>query len=189
MFKFARFVLLRAWLAMMTLAIVSFIVFNLMELVPGNCAERYVAYKNTQGQGITKEDIRAEKSAWGSTSRMLCAGSTGCRASLRVVTLANRACGGLGVNQLVGQEVPIVPWDLPDGVIFAYLIAIPVGIISATADNPFLNNSLRFVSYLGLAMPNFLLALMIMLFSTVVFGDSLTGSARNSGTLPGRTSA
>jgi peptide/nickel transport system permease protein len=30
-----------------------------------------------------------------------------------------------------------------------------------------LNNSLRFVSYLGLAMPNFLLALMIMLFSTV----------------------
>ena len=31
------------------------------------------------------------------------------------------------------------------------------------------------MSYLGLAMPNFLLALMIMLFSTVVFGDSLTG--------------
>ena len=61
MFKFARFVLLRAWLAMMTLTIVSFIVFSLMELVPGNCAERYVAYKNTQGQGITKEDIRAEE--------------------------------------------------------------------------------------------------------------------------------
>ena len=50
-----------------------------------------------------------------------------------------------------------------------------MGIISATANNPFANNSLRFVSYLGLAMPNFLLALMIMLFSTVVFGDSLTG--------------
>jgi peptide/nickel transport system permease protein len=31
------------------------------------------------------------------------------------------------------------------------------------------------VSYLGLALPNFLLALMIMLFSTVMFGDSLTG--------------
>jgi peptide/nickel transport system permease protein len=38
-----------------------------------------------------------------------------------------------------------------------------------------LNNTLRLVSYLGLALPNFLLALMIMLFSTVVFGDSLTG--------------
>ena len=38
-----------------------------------------------------------------------------------------------------------------------------------------MNGTLRFVSYLGLAMPNFLLALMIMLFSTVFFGDSLTG--------------
>ena len=59
--------------------------------------------------------------------------------------------------------------------LLAYLIAIPVGIISATSKSPVVNNSLRFVSYLGLAMPNFLLALMIMLFSTVVFGDSLTG--------------
>ena len=51
--------------------------------------------------------------------------------------------------------------------------------MSATSDNAFLNNSLRFVSYLGLAMPNFLLALMIMLISTVVFGDSLTGLFSN----------
>ena len=59
--------------------------------------------------------------------------------------------------------------------VVAYAIAIPVGIIAATSKNPFLNNSLRLVSYLGLALPNFLLALMIMLFSTMVFGDSLTG--------------
>ena len=38
-----------------------------------------------------------------------------------------------------------------------------------------MNNSLKFISYLGLAMPNFLLALMIMLFSTIYFGDTLTG--------------
>ena len=38
-----------------------------------------------------------------------------------------------------------------------------------------LNNSLRFISYLGLALPNFLLALVIMLISTIYFGDSLTG--------------
>ena len=41
--------------------------------------------------------------------------------------------------------------------------------------SPVLNNGLRLVSYLGLALPNFLLALMIMLFSTMVFGDTLTG--------------
>ena len=56
-----------------------------------------------------------------------------------------------------------------------YAIAIPVGIISAASNNAFMNNSLKFISYLGLAMPNFLLALMIMLFSTIYFGDTLTG--------------
>ena len=50
----------------------------------------------------------------------------------------------------------------------AYLIAIPVGIISAATNNPYLNNGLKLVSYLGLAIPNFLLALMVMLFSTTI---------------------
>jgi len=59
--------------------------------------------------------------------------------------------------------------------IAAYLIAIPIGIISASSTSALANNTLRFVSYLGLALPNFLLALIIMLASTVWFGDSLTG--------------
>ena len=48
-------------MAVITLLIVSLIVFTLMELVPGTCAERYLAFKNTQGSGITVEDIEAEK--------------------------------------------------------------------------------------------------------------------------------
>ncbi|HFQ15105.1 MAG TPA: ABC transporter permease, partial [Rhodobacteraceae bacterium] len=49
MLQFARFTATRATLAVMTLLLVSFIVFSLMELVPGDCAERYIAFKNTQG--------------------------------------------------------------------------------------------------------------------------------------------
>ena len=51
----------RAVMAVFTLLMVSLIVFTLMELVPGTCAERYLAFKNTQGSGITVEDIEAEK--------------------------------------------------------------------------------------------------------------------------------
>ena len=51
--------------------------------------------------------------------------------------------------------------------------------ISASSKNAVANNSLRFVSYLGLALPNFLLALIIMLISTVLFGDSMTGLFSN----------
>ncbi|MEM8741196.1 MAG: ABC transporter permease, partial [Pseudomonadota bacterium] len=59
--QFVQFVIVRAAMAVFTLALVSLIVFSLMELVPGDCAERYVAFKNTQGQQITVADIEAER--------------------------------------------------------------------------------------------------------------------------------
>jgi len=32
-----------------------------MELVPGNCAERYLSFKQSSGQNITFQDIAAEE--------------------------------------------------------------------------------------------------------------------------------
>jgi ABC-type dipeptide/oligopeptide/nickel transport system permease component len=65
MANFLRFVATRAVLAVITLLLVSFLVFTLMEMVPGDCAERYLAYKNTQGQNLTREDIDAERARLG----------------------------------------------------------------------------------------------------------------------------
>ena len=61
MINFIQFITTRAFLAIITLLAVSFIVFALMELVPANCAERYLAFKNTQGSNITIEDIEAQE--------------------------------------------------------------------------------------------------------------------------------
>jgi peptide/nickel transport system permease protein len=44
MLQFGRFALTRAIMALITLLIVSIVVFSLMELVPGDCAERYLSY-------------------------------------------------------------------------------------------------------------------------------------------------
>ena len=174
MLQFARFAGTRAVLAIITLMMVSFIVFTLMELVPGDCAERYLAFKDTQGGGISVADIEAERvrlgldkpyiTRWASWIVNAFQGKFGDSCILRV-----------NIAQLLGDKFWISLWICLSSLLLAYTIAIPIGIISATSKNPFLNNSLRFVSYLGLAMPNFLLALMIMLFSTMVFGDTLTG--------------
>ena len=174
MYQFARFAATRAALAVITLVIVSFIVFSLMELVPGDCAERYLAFKNTQGSQISVADIEAERVRlgldkpylvrWGSWIFNAFQGEFGDSCILRV-----------NIAQLLGEKFWISLAICLTSLVLAYLIAIPVGIIAATSKNALLNNSLRFVSYLGLAMPNFLLALMIMLFSTIYFGDSLTG--------------
>ena len=175
MLQFGQFVLTRAFLAIVTLLTVSFIVFTLMEMVPANCAERYLSYKSFQGGQISQEDIAAEERRlgldepyvirWaGWAGNVFFKGDFGDSCILRV-----------SINQLLGQKFWISLGICLASLMLAYIIAIPLGIYSATANKPGLNSTLRFVSYLGLAMPNFLLALMIMLASTVLFGDSLTG--------------
>ncbi len=174
MYLFARFVLVRAVMAIVTLVIVSSIVFSLMELVPGDCAERYLAFKNTQGSQISIADIDAERVRLGLDKPFV----------TRWVKWITHAFEGdfgescilrLNISRLLGEKFYISLGLCLTALAFAYAIALPVGIISATSNNKVLNNSLRLVSYLGLALPNFLLALMIMLFSTVMFGNSLTG--------------
>ena len=173
--QFAHFLLTRAAMAIVTLLLVSFIVFSLMEMVPGTCAERYLAYKNTQGQGITVEDIEAEEKRLGLDRPFLVRWASWIGNVFLRGDFGESCILRVRINELLGTKIWLSLGICFVALLFAYLIAIPVGIVSATANNPIANNTLRFVSYLGLAMPNFLLALMIMLFSTMVFGDSLTG--------------
>lgn len=179
MLQFLQFTAIRAAMALFTLFLVSLIVFTLMEMVPGNCAERYLAFKNTQGAGISVEDIAAEERRlgldkpfivrWGEwTADAFLRGEFGDSCILR-----------LNINDLLGDKFFISLAICLSALALAYLIALPVGIIAATSSNATLNGGLRFFSYLGLAMPNFLLALIIMLISTVLFGDSLTGLFSN----------
>ena len=162
-------------MAVVTLLTVSLIVFTLMEMVPGPCAERYLAFKNTQGSQISIDDIKAEEKRlgldrpflvrWGSwVGNVFVKGEFGDSCILR-----------LNINQLLADKFWISLGICLAALILSYLIAIPVGIFSASSNSPATNNALRFVSYLGLALPNFLLALIIMLAATVIFGDSLTG--------------
>jgi len=174
MLQFSRFVAIRGMLAILTLILVSFIVFTLMEMVPGDCAERYLAFKNSQGSVISLADIDAERVRLGLDKPYIQ------RWSLWIVNAFQGEFGNscilrLNISELLGQKFWLSLVLCLSALILAYVIAIPVGILAATSKNAYLNNSLRLVSYLGLALPNFLLALMIMLFSTVMFGDSLTG--------------
>ena len=175
MAQFLQFAFTRAVMAIITLLTVSLIVFTLMELVPGTCAERYLAFKNTQGSQISIADIQAEEKRlgldrpflvrWGSwVGNVFFKGEFGDSCILR-----------LNINQLLADKFWISLGICLAALILSYLIAVPIGIISASSTSAATNNTLRFISYLGLALPNFLLALIIMLFSTVTFGDSLTG--------------
>ena len=165
-------------MAMITLVIVSLVVFSLMELVPGDCAERYLAFKNTQGSGISVEDIESERIRLGLDKPFLQRWATWIVGAFQG-EFGDSCILRLNIAQLLGSKFWISLGICLASLAMAYAIAIPVGIISAASHNAALNNSLRIFSYLGLAIPNFLLALIIMLIATLSFGETLTGLFSN----------
>ena len=174
MIQFARLFIIRALLAVVTLTAVSLIVFSLMELVPGDCAERYLAYKTSQGNPITTSAIEAERVRLGLDRPFL----------IRWTEWIANAFGGefgdscilrVNIADLLSGKFILSLGICLAALLFAYGLAVPIGMLSAAANNPYINTGLKFFSYLGLAIPNFLLALMILLATTILFGESLTG--------------
>jgi peptide/nickel transport system permease protein len=146
-----------------------------MELVPGNCAERYIAFKNTQGQNITVEDIRAEERRLGLDRPFVVRAFSWMGSVFFKGEFGDSCILRLNINYLLSDKVWISLGICLAALFLSYLVAIPIGIYSAVSRNPIANNSVRFISYLGLALPSFLLALMIMLTTTVLFGESMSG--------------
>ena len=171
-----RFIAVRFGLALITLFMVSFIVFGLMELVPGNCAERYVAYKSTQGGAtISAADIRAEEERMGLNRPFVVRWLSWSYDVAATGNLGESCLKRVSVNQILKDKIWISMGICFAALFIAYLIAVPLGMLSSTIRNSTLDGSLRFVSYLGLALPDFLVALSIMLIATSMFGETLTG--------------
>lgn len=59
--------------------------------------------------------------------------------------------------------------------VVTYLIAIPIGIYSATHQYSFMDYLFTVLGFIGLAVPNFLLALILMFLAFKYFGVSVTG--------------
>lgn len=198
--QYFHYVFNRYLMALVTLLMVSGIVFSLMEVLPGDCAEKYIAYKNTQGESITQADIDAERTRMGLDKPLYQ------RWASWVTDLTLK--GDLGFSCAKRQPVSLALGDrfwisfifCIAGLILAYSIAIPFGILSAFAINKswidknplhskwqkiynsaglstqkFLDLVLRIISYLGLALPNFLLALTIILLFVFAGKPAPTG--------------
>jgi peptide/nickel transport system permease protein len=163
MSQFCRFVTTRFLLAIVTLLIVTFIVFSLMELSPVQYSERCSTFINIIQLTIPLEEpyfIRWVN--W--VKDVFVHGDLGYSCVLRTP-----------INMLLGTKFWISLGICMSALLLAYLIAIPVGIYSVVSPNLRLNHLLRCFSYLGLAIPNFLVAIIVLLVSSNLFGETLTG--------------
>jgi len=172
----ARFLIERAFGMILTLFLVSIMVFFIMELPPGDYAERY-AFRKYSGTGVTMTaaDVQAIRAELGLDAP----------AAVRYLDwiggIVTRGDFGpayafdTSVNTIIGDKVWLTLGLLFATLIITYAVSIPVGIYAAVRRGTAADYGLTVFSYLGLALPNFLLALVLLYFANRWFGASVGG--------------
>lgn len=79
------------------------------------------------------------------------------------------------VNQVVGDALWLTLLVNVAVVIFIHVVSIPIAIFSAVRQYSFGDYVATFIGYLGLAIPNFLLALILLYYTNHWFGISIGG--------------
>ncbi len=157
-----------------TLIAISLIVFVIIQLPPGDYLTTYVAELQSQGEEVNEDKIAFLREQYGFGKPWY---------EQYAVWAFGMLHGDFGFSFEYNQPVTDVIGDVIwlsflvalSTLIFTWIVSFPIGIYSATRQYSWGDYGLTFIGFLGLATPNFLLALVLMYFAKQWFGTSIGG--------------
>ncbi len=157
---------------MLTLLAISALVFMIIQLPPGDYLSSYIAELEAQGELVPREKIDFLRAQYGLDRPMV---------EQYFIWVTGLIQGDLGFSFEFNRPVADVVGDRLflsivlnfATIIFIYIVAFPIGVYSATHQYSWADHGLTFLGFLGLATPNFLLALILMYLANVWFGTSI----------------
>lgn len=167
-----RYILWRVSAMIPTLVIISALVFTIIELPPGDYFESYISEMRAQGEGVDMAEIEALRAEYGFDKPPVM------RYFYWVAGMLQGDFGysfeyQLPVSDVVGDRLWLTVLISFVTILFTWLIAFPIGIYSATHQYSWGDYGLTFLGLLGLAIPNFMFALILMYFANMWFGTSI----------------
>lgn len=168
------FILRRVLLMIPTLMAISVIAFMIIEAPPGDFMDSYVTRLVQQQQAIDPSEIEALRARYGLDD-------PGYVRYFR--WLGNMLHGDMGrslewnqpVAKLIGQRLAWSVIISLFSLVLAYGIAIPIGLYSATHQYSLGDYAFTFIGLIGLAVPNFLLALILLWYYFLATGNVAVG--------------
>ena len=166
------YIIRRILIMIPTLLVTSMLVFAIIELPPGDYFESYVAELQAEGEQVDEERLNFLRDKYDFDKPLVVR-------YFRWVTGMLQGDFGysfayeLPVSDVVGDRLFLTMLVSFVTIIFTWLIAFPIGIYSATQQYSWGDYGFTFVGLLGLATPNFLLALVMMYLANVWFGTSI----------------
>lgn len=169
-----RYIFWRVLAMIPTLALISALVFAIIELPPGDYFESYVAELQALGEEADLAEIELLKERYGFDQPMV----------VRYVRWVGGLLTGdygysfeyrLPVNEVVGDRLWLTILVSTVTIIFTWALAFPIGLYAATHQYSFGDYGLTLIGLIGIAIPNFILALVMLYFANIWFGTSIGG--------------
>ena len=168
------FIVNRFLLALITIWVVTVISFALIQLPPGDYITSYVAQLMSQGEQVSDQEAAQLRQQYGLGDPFVVQ---------YYKWLEKAAVGNFGISmeyqrpvtQVIGDRIFLTAALAFRAALFTYALAVPIGVISAVKQYSITDYVATFIGFLGLAVPNFLLALSILYFGFVLFDANIGG--------------
>ena len=169
-----QYIIKRLLLLPFLLLIFSIIAFILIQAPPGDFLTSYIAELAASGSSIERAQIDALRTLYGLDQPYY----------IQYIKWVSRLLtGDLGfsldwqkpISELIGERLALT---LALGIgtfIFTWMVAIPIGILSATKQYSFFDYFFTVFNYIGVATPTFMTALVLMWIAFKYYGLSVTG--------------
>lgn len=164
----------RVFYGLIAIWAVSVLAFVIIQLPPGDYVTTYIATLSEQGGGLGAGEAANLREYYGLDQPMHVQ-------YLKWIGQVLR--GNLGysfewrmpVRELLGERMLLTVVLALAAVVFTWIVAIPIGIISAVRQYSKFDYAATTFGFIGLAVPDFLLALIMMYFGFALFGFSVGG--------------
>lgn len=168
------YIIRRIMIMVPTLIAISIISFVIIQLPPGDFLTTYVAQLSASGETVDQAELEALKTRFGLDEPMY----------IQYLKWAwNFIHGDFGhsfewnkpVSELIGERLSLTVLISVCTLLFTWAVSVPIGIYSAVRQYSWLDYFLTVLGFIGLATPNFLLALVLLWVSYAYLGLSIGG--------------
>jgi peptide/nickel transport system permease protein len=157
-----------------TVLAISVVTFVIINLPPGDFLSAQISELQSQGEGVQTERIEYLRELYGLDRPLW---------QQYFQWLWGLLHGDLGwsfeydqpVSSVIGDKIFLTVVISLATVVFTWIVAFPIAIYSATHKYSWGDHGLTLLGFLGLATPNFLLALVMLYFANVWFGTTIGG--------------
>jgi len=164
----------RLLIGLFTIWLISVLSFAIIQLPPGDFVDAYIAQLASSGSSVSAEEAEAMRKLYG----------LGQPFPVQYYKWISRVVvGDFGesmewrrpVVEVIGDRIWLTLLLSVAALFLTWGLALPIGIYSAVRQYSWGDYAFTLLGFIGIAVPNFLLALIIMYFAFVFFGTNVGG--------------